>query len=138
MYREEKKAQQEQRREGGQAMSPARRWQDVKAEAHRRHPEMASPQIRARADAELDAQSGTMAGILRDLAALDGRTPESLAVEWAAGKLVIPEGTVGDAVDDWGLFDGQADLASRVRENLRDGARRDRSCGPGAVADDSV
>ncbi|MFG2783056.1 hypothetical protein ACGFY7_35145 [Streptomyces prunicolor] len=35
--------------------------------------------------------SGTMAGVLRDLAVLDGRTPEALAIEWAAGKLVNPE-----------------------------------------------
>ncbi|MFD0308073.1 hypothetical protein [Streptomyces sp. NPDC127119] len=66
--------------------------------------------------------SGAMAGILRDLAALDGRTPEALAIEWAAGKLVIPEGTVGDAVDDWALFDGPPDLASRVHEYLRGGS----------------
>ncbi|MEV0635302.1 hypothetical protein AB0I77_10120 [Streptomyces sp. NPDC050619] len=66
--------------------------------------------------------SGTTAGILRDLAALDGRTPEALAIEWAAGKLVIPEGTVGDVVDDWGLFDGPPDLASRVHEYLRGGS----------------
>ncbi|MEU5597861.1 hypothetical protein [Streptomyces sp. NPDC020298] len=66
--------------------------------------------------------SGAMAGVLRDLAALDGRTPEALAIEWAAGKLVIPEGTVGDAVEEWGLFDGPPDLASRVHEYLRGGS----------------
>ncbi|MFF4802754.1 hypothetical protein ACFY1U_30810 [Streptomyces sp. NPDC001351] len=66
--------------------------------------------------------SAAMAGILRDLAALDGRTPEALAIESAAGKLVIPEGTVGDVVDDWGLFDGPRDLASRVHEYLRGGS----------------
>ncbi|MEU7856847.1 helix-turn-helix transcriptional regulator [Nonomuraea sp. NPDC049141] len=36
-------------------MSPARRWQDIKAEAHRLHPEMAEPQRQAAADARLDA-----------------------------------------------------------------------------------
>lgn len=36
-------------------MSPARRWQDIKAEAHRLHPEMAEPQRQAAADAHLDA-----------------------------------------------------------------------------------
>ncbi|MEU8653802.1 hypothetical protein [Streptomyces sp. NPDC048737] len=66
--------------------------------------------------------SGAMAGVLRDLAALDGRTPEALAIEWAAGKLVIPEGTVGDAVEEWGIFDGPPDLASRVHEYLRGGS----------------
>lgn len=66
--------------------------------------------------------SGTIAGILRDLAALEGRTPEALAIEWAAGKLVIPEGTVGDAFPDWGLFDGPPDLASRAHDYLRGGS----------------
>jgi hypothetical protein len=37
-------------------MSPARRWQEVKAEAHRRHPEPADPEARARAGAQLDAR----------------------------------------------------------------------------------
>jgi DNA-binding XRE family transcriptional regulator len=36
-------------------MSSARRWQDVKAEAHRRHPELADPELQAKARAELDA-----------------------------------------------------------------------------------
>lgn len=36
-------------------MSTARRWRDVKAEAHRRHPELADPERRAKARAELDA-----------------------------------------------------------------------------------
>lgn len=36
-------------------MSSARRRQDVKAEAHRRHPEPADPKRQAKARAELDA-----------------------------------------------------------------------------------
>lgn len=36
-------------------MSTGRRWDDVKAEAHRRHPEMAAPERQAKARAELDA-----------------------------------------------------------------------------------
>lgn len=36
-------------------MSTGRDWQDVKAEAHRRHPELADPERQARARAELDA-----------------------------------------------------------------------------------
>ncbi|GAA2311680.1 XRE family transcriptional regulator [Nonomuraea roseoviolacea subsp. roseoviolacea] len=36
-------------------MSTARRWQDVKAEAHRRHPELADPERQATARAELEA-----------------------------------------------------------------------------------
>jgi predicted XRE-type DNA-binding protein len=37
-------------------MSTGRRWQDIKAEAHRRHPELADPERQARARAALDAQ----------------------------------------------------------------------------------
>ncbi len=36
-------------------MSTARRWQDVKTEAHRRHPELGDPERQAKARAELDA-----------------------------------------------------------------------------------
>jgi DNA-binding XRE family transcriptional regulator len=36
-------------------MRTARRWQDVRAEAHRRHPELADPELQAKARAELDA-----------------------------------------------------------------------------------
>ncbi|MEU7383390.1 MULTISPECIES: helix-turn-helix transcriptional regulator [unclassified Streptomyces] len=58
-------------------MSPARRWQDVKAEAHRRHPELTDPQLRARADAELDAQ---IAGYhLAELRKLVGKTQAEVA-----------------------------------------------------------
>lgn len=36
-------------------MSPARRWQEIKADAHRLHPELATPGRQAAAEAELDA-----------------------------------------------------------------------------------
>lgn len=36
-------------------MSAGRRWEDIKAEAHRRHPELTEPERRAKACAELDA-----------------------------------------------------------------------------------
>jgi DNA-binding XRE family transcriptional regulator len=36
-------------------MSTGRRWEDIKAEAHRRHPELSDPERRAKAHAELDA-----------------------------------------------------------------------------------
>ncbi|MBG0830644.1 helix-turn-helix transcriptional regulator [Planomonospora sp. ID67723] len=39
-------------------MSPARRWQEVKAEAHRLHPELATPERQATAEAKLDAYVG--------------------------------------------------------------------------------
>jgi Predicted transcriptional regulators len=58
-------------------MSPARSWQHVKAEAHRRHPEMADLQLRARADAELDAQ---IVGFhLSELRKMVGRTQTEVA-----------------------------------------------------------
>jgi hypothetical protein len=37
-------------------MSAGRRWQDIKAEAHRRFPELADADRQARARAELDAE----------------------------------------------------------------------------------
>ena len=47
-------------------MSTARRWQNVKAEAHRRHPDMADPQRQARARTQLDAyEAGYHLGQLR-------------------------------------------------------------------------
>ncbi|KJY35960.1 hypothetical protein VR45_12750 [Streptomyces sp. NRRL S-495] len=49
------------------------------------------------------------AQILRDLAAVLGRTPEELAIEHAAGVLPIPS----EPPADWGLFDGPPDLAAR-------------------------
>ncbi|SFQ50516.1 hypothetical protein SAMN04489713_1521, partial [Actinomadura madurae] len=36
-------------------MSTGRRWQDIKAEAHRRNPELADPERQDQARAELDA-----------------------------------------------------------------------------------
>jgi DNA-binding XRE family transcriptional regulator len=36
-------------------MSTGRRWQEIKAEAHRRHPELADAERQAKASAELDA-----------------------------------------------------------------------------------
>ena len=36
-------------------MSTGRHWQDIKAEAHRRNPELAAPERQAQARAELDA-----------------------------------------------------------------------------------
>ncbi|WP_431043972.1 hypothetical protein ACQUSR_20150 [Streptomyces sp. P1-3] len=64
--------------------------------------------------------TGAQAAILRDLAAVLGRTPESLALEWAAGALVIPSTPLGEDPDvpEWGLFDGPADLSARTDEYL--------------------
>ncbi|MFE4512730.1 hypothetical protein ACFRMQ_00840 [Kitasatospora sp. NPDC056783] len=52
--------------------------------------------------------SGSEAQILRDLAAVLGRTPEELAIEHAAGVLPIPS----EPIVDWALFDGPSDLAA--------------------------
>lgn len=75
-------------------MSPARRWQDVKAEAHRRHPEMANPQTRARADAELDAQ---VTGFhLRELRKLVGKTQTEVAAVIGVSQSRISQIENGD------------------------------------------
>jgi hypothetical protein len=49
-------------------MSTGRSWQDIKAEAHRRHPELADPERQAKVRAELDAYvSGHYLSELRKL-----------------------------------------------------------------------
>ncbi|GHJ35216.1 hypothetical protein [Streptomyces sp. TS71-3] len=70
--------------------------------------------------------TGSEAALLRDLAAVLGRTPESLAIEWAAGALRLPSGTIGDdpRTPDWDLFDGPADLATRTDEHLNEAFNR--------------
>ncbi|MFB7619880.1 hypothetical protein [Kitasatospora sp. NPDC056181] len=66
--------------------------------------------------------SGTDAALLRELAAVLGRTPEALALEYAAGTLKLPAGTVGDSeFADWALFDGPHDLAERAGQDLAHG-----------------
>ncbi|MGW1838523.1 hypothetical protein [Streptomyces sp. BBFR2] len=68
------------------------------------------------------AVTSSRAALLRDLAAVLGRTPEALAAEWAAGTLPVPTTPVGDQVPParWGLFDGPADLSARTGEYLRE------------------
>jgi DNA-binding XRE family transcriptional regulator len=75
-------------------MSPARRWQDVKAEAHRRHPQMADPQLRAQADAKLDAQ---VAGFhLSELRKLVGKTQAEVAALVSVSQSRISQIENGD------------------------------------------
>ncbi|MET9516818.1 helix-turn-helix transcriptional regulator [Streptomyces sp. NPDC002994] len=75
-------------------MSPARRWQDVKAEAHRRNPEMSDPQLQARADATLDAQ---IAGYhLRELRKLVGKTQGEVAAVLGVSQSRISQIENGD------------------------------------------
>ncbi|MFJ2191619.1 hypothetical protein ACIOJE_27420 [Kitasatospora sp. NPDC087861] len=60
--------------------------------------------------------SGAEAQILRDLAAVLGRTPEDLAIEHAAGLLPIP----AEPLADWSLFDGPSDLAAGADQWMHD------------------
>jgi len=66
--------------------------------------------------------TGIEAQLLRDLAALSGRSPEELALEYATGKVVLP------AVDrqpvDWAVFEGDGDLVERSEDLLRQGLGR--------------
>ncbi|MEV8328063.1 hypothetical protein [Kitasatospora sp. NPDC056731] len=64
--------------------------------------------------------SGVEAQILRDLAAVLGRTPEELAIEHAAGLLPIPT----KPLVDWALFDGPPDLAASADEWMHEGTGR--------------
>ncbi|MBO1415897.1 hypothetical protein [Streptomyces sp. FH025] len=66
--------------------------------------------------------SGLKAQILRDLAAVLGRTPEELAIEHAAGIRPIP--TEPLPLVDWALFDGPPDLAAGADDWLREGTGR--------------
>lgn len=52
-------------------MSTRRRWQDIKAEARRRNPELADPERQARACAELDAYVAMLAPLLGTVRLLD-------------------------------------------------------------------
>ncbi|MHB6912777.1 hypothetical protein [Streptomyces sp. DB-54] len=66
--------------------------------------------------------TGSTAALLRELAGVLGRTPEALAIEWAAGSLHLPSTPVGEAVppDSWALFDGPPDLSARTDDLLRE------------------
>lgn len=58
-------------------MSPARNWRDIKAEAHRLHPNLTDPAVRAEAGARLDA---FVAGYhLKELRKAAGKTQAEVA-----------------------------------------------------------
>jgi hypothetical protein len=61
--------------------------------------------------------SGEIASILRDMSAILGRTPEELAIDYAAGVLKIP---TEPYTGEWGFFDGPPDLASNTEQYLRE------------------
>ncbi|MGW8376262.1 hypothetical protein [Streptomyces sp. ODS28] len=60
--------------------------------------------------------TGEVAGFLRDLAAIEGRTPEELVLDWAAGKVKMPSKQL--TAEDLEVFDGPEDLSSTVDETL--------------------
>jgi hypothetical protein len=70
-------------------MSTGRRWQDIKAEAHRRNPELADPERRARARAELDAY---IAGHhLKELRRAIGKTQAESLRSWGLPVPRLPD-----------------------------------------------
>jgi len=75
-------------------MSNTRRWEDVKAEAHRLHPEVADPDRRAVASAELDA---FVAGYhLRELRKSLGMTQAAMAATLGVSQSRISQIETGD------------------------------------------
>ncbi|AWS45633.1 helix-turn-helix transcriptional regulator [Streptosporangium sp. 'caverna'] len=75
-------------------MSPARRWQEVTAEAHRLHPEPAAPERRAAAEAELDAY---VAGYhLKELRKSLGRTQAEVAAALGISRSRVSQIENGD------------------------------------------
>jgi DNA-directed RNA polymerase specialized sigma subunit len=75
-------------------MSPARSWKDVKAEAHRRHPELKDPQLLAHADAQLDARE---AGYhLSQLRKLVGKTQAEVAAVLGVSQSRVSQIENGD------------------------------------------
>ncbi|MFH8350284.1 hypothetical protein [Streptomyces sp. NPDC018045] len=67
--------------------------------------------------------TGATADYLRQLAAVTGQSPEALAIQWAAGQVVVPDTALGDdpaAVPDWPtLLDGSPDLSEHSHAYLR-------------------
>jgi DNA-binding XRE family transcriptional regulator len=75
-------------------MGNPRRWQDVKAEAHRRHPELADPARQAAARAELDAY---VAGYhLKELRKSLGKTQAEVAAALGVSQSRISQIENGD------------------------------------------
>ncbi|GCD47872.1 hypothetical protein [Streptomyces paromomycinus] len=66
--------------------------------------------------------TGATADYLRQLAAVTGQSPQALAIQWAAGQVLVPETAFGDdpAVPDWpALFEGPPDLSEHAHAYLR-------------------
>ena len=75
-------------------MANARRWEDVKAEAHQLHPELADPALRASARAELEAH--IVGYHLRDLRKSLGRTQAEVASALGVSQSRISQIENGD------------------------------------------
>ncbi|MBV6700121.1 hypothetical protein [Kitasatospora aureofaciens] len=74
--------------------------------------------------------SGTDAAFLRELAAVLGRTPQALALEYATGALKLPADAIGESeFADWALFDGPHDLAEKTKGALPGRGRPGRAPG---------
>ncbi|WP_041563143.1 helix-turn-helix transcriptional regulator [Nocardia vulneris] len=75
-------------------MSAARNWRDVKAEAHRLHPELAEPEAQAAAAAQLDAH---IAGHhLKELRKAVGRTQAEIAAVLGVSQSRVSQIENGD------------------------------------------
>ncbi|MFI9332655.1 hypothetical protein ACIGZJ_34620 [Kitasatospora sp. NPDC052868] len=69
--------------------------------------------------------TGLEAAVLCELAGVLGRSPEALALEYAAGTLKLPTSSIGESeFADWALFDGPPDLATHADEHLAEGFGR--------------
>jgi len=75
-------------------MANARRWEDVKAEAHRLHPDLADPVRRAAARAELDAH--TPGYHLKELRKSLGKTQAEVAAALGVSQSRISQIENGD------------------------------------------
>lgn len=75
-------------------MSPTRKWRDVKADAHRLHPELADPAVRAEAAARLDAY---VAGYhLKELRKAAGKTQAEVAAALRVSQSRVSQIENGD------------------------------------------
>ncbi|MEV4562622.1 helix-turn-helix transcriptional regulator [Nonomuraea sp. NPDC049419] len=76
-------------------MSPGRNWREVKAEAHRLHPELADPQRQAAADAHLNAY---VAGRhLKELRKSVGKTQSEVAAVLGISQARVSQIENGDS-----------------------------------------
>ncbi|MGC0423189.1 helix-turn-helix domain-containing protein [Embleya sp. AB8] len=75
-------------------MNPARRWQDVKADAHRVSPNLADPAVQSRARAELDAY--VVGFQLKELRKSLGKTQTEVAAVLGVSQARVSQIETGD------------------------------------------